>query len=168
MNRSRAFILVAVFAAMAAAGAAYAQGPGFGRGGRGADGFGGPGGPGGFGWLPLRQLSLSETQQQQIRDVAEQYRQQNQQPAEQLRAATDARRKAIEAMPVNEGLIRSTTQALVEAQTELAVQQARMRSEIFALLTATQQEQLKKLQADRESRIQQRERRGPRPQQPAQ
>ena len=42
----------------------------------------------------------------------------------------------------------STTQALVEAQTELAIQQARMQSEIFALLTPAQQEQAKKLQAE--------------------
>jgi Spy/CpxP family protein refolding chaperone len=169
MTRYRSFIVTAVFAALVAAGAAYAQGPGFGRGGRGPDGFGGPGGRGGpgaaLGGLPLRQLNLSETQQQQIRDVAQQYREQNQQAAEQLRTAMEAQRKAVDALPVNEGLIRSTTQALVEAQTELAIQRARMQSEIFALLTPAQQEQAKTLQADRDTRAQQmRERRGQRQQ----
>jgi Spy/CpxP family protein refolding chaperone len=161
-------IVTAVVAALVVAGAAFAQGPGPGR--RGADVFGrgGPGGPGGFGrlgGLPLRALNLTETQQQQVRDVVEQYGEQNRQAAEQLRTAMEAQRKAVEVVPVNEGLIRSTTQAIVEAQTELAVQRARMNGEIFALLTATQQEQLKKLQAEREARVQQRERRGPRQQQ---
>jgi len=66
-------------------------------------------------------------------------------------------------------LIRSSTQAMVEAQTELAIQQARMQSEIFALLTPAQQEQAKKLQAEREARMQQRrERVDQRRQQPRQ
>jgi Spy/CpxP family protein refolding chaperone len=82
----------------------------------------------------------------------QQYRDQNRQAAEQLRTAMDAQRKAVQARPLNEGLIRSTTQALAEAQAEMAVQQARMQSEIFALLTPAQQEQLKKLQAAREAR----------------
>ena len=69
----------------------------------------------------------------------------------------DAQRKAVETQPVNEGLIRSTTQALADAQTEMAIQQARMQGEIFTLLTPAQQEQLKKLRAARETRAQQRE-----------
>jgi Spy/CpxP family protein refolding chaperone len=72
----------------------------------------------------------------------------------------EAQRTAVDTMPVNEGLIRSTTQALVEAQTELAIQRARMQSEIFALLTPAQQEQLKTLRAERESRVKQRGGRG--------
>jgi Spy/CpxP family protein refolding chaperone len=155
MHRFRSFAVVAIFAALVAGVAAYAQGPGFGRGGPGSFGRGGfgPDGPGG---LPLRQLDLTETQQQQIRDVTQQYRDQNRQAGERLRMAMDAQRTAVDTMPVNEGLIRSTTQALVEAQTELAIQRARMQSEIFALLTPVQQEQLKKLRAERESRAEQR------------
>ena len=61
----------------------------------------------------------------------------------------DAQRKAVETIPVDEGLIRSTTQALADAQTEMAIQQARLRSEIFALLTPDQQAQARKLQAER-------------------
>ena len=104
----------------------------------------------------MRELNLSETQQQQVRDVMQLYREQNRTAAEQLRTATEAQRKAVETLPVNEGLIRSTTLALVEAQTELAIQRARMHSEIFMLLTPAQQEQAKKLQAEREARMQQR------------
>jgi periplasmic protein CpxP/Spy len=153
----RSFTITAIVAGLLAVGVAAAQGPGGGRGGRGGGpGFpGGPGGPGG-GW-PLRELNLSETQQQQVRDVEQQYRDQNRQIGEQLRTAMDAQRKAVETLPVNEGLIRSTTQALADAQTDMAIQQARMQSEIFMLLTPAQQEQLKKLRAEREARAQQRQ-----------
>ena len=158
MSRFRCFTMTVVLAGVVAAGAVYAQGPG-GRG-RGPGGFGlgfgGPGGRGGPGGLPLRELNLSETQQQQIRDVTVQFRDQNRAAAEQLRLAMDAQRKAVETMPINEGLIRSTTQALAEAQTEMAIQQARMQGEIFQLLTPVQQEQARKLQAEREAQMQER------------
>ena len=166
MSRFRALTTTAALTALLAGGVAFAQGPGFG--GRGPGGPGGPagrGGPGGpgrpggpGGGLPLRELNLSETQQQQIREVSEHYAQQNRTLAEQLRTAMEAQRKAVDAVPFNEGLIRSTTQALVEAQTELAIQRARMQGEIFAFLTPEQQAQAKKLQADREARTQQRPR----------
>jgi len=157
MTRFRTFALTALIAGSIAAGAAYAQGPGPGR--QGPDGFGRPGrggGPGGPGaGLPLRELNLTEAQQQQVRDVTDRYRDQNRNAAEQLNAAMDARRRAVEAIPFDEGLIRSTTQNLVEAQTEMAVQQARMQSEIFAMLTPAQQDQVRKMKADREARAQQ-------------
>ena len=163
MTRFRSLTITAALITLLAGGAALAQsqGPGGrrGPGGPGEFGLGGPGGRGGpGGGLPIRELNLSETQQQQIRDVTEQYREQNRGAAEQLRTAMEAQRKAVETLPVNEGLIRSTTQALVEAQTELAIQHARLQSEIFTFLTPAQQEQAKKLQAERAARMQQRQR----------
>ena len=60
---------------------------------------------------------------------------------------------------VNEPRIRTTIEALAEAQTELAVQQARLQSDIYALLTPEQQERARKLRADREARMKQRQER---------
>jgi Spy/CpxP family protein refolding chaperone len=159
MNRFRAFALGAVVTALLAGGVAAAQGPGAGRRG-GPGGFGGPGpggrgGPGLPGGLPLQALNLTDAQQDQIKQLTQQFRDQNQSVGEQLRAAMEAQRAAVEKMPVDEGLIRSTTQALVDAQTEMAIQQARLQSEIFALLTPAQQEQLQKLKAEREARFEQ-------------
>ena len=159
MTRFRALTLTAILAGLLAGGVAFAQGPGPGR--RGPGGFGGfrgpgPGGPGGPGGLPLQALNLTDTQRDQIRQLTQQYRQQNQNVGEQLRTAMEAQRKAVETMPVDEGLIRSATQALVEAQTEMAIQQARLQSEIFALLTPDQQAEARKLQAERNQRVQQR------------
>ncbi len=151
MTRFRALTLMAVLAGLLAGGVALAQGPGPGR--RGPGGFGGFGGPGG---LPLRALNLTETQQDQIKQVMQRSREQNRNVGEQLRTAAEAERTAVETIPVDEGLIRSTTQALVEAQTEMAIQRARLQSEIFALLTMDQQAQVKKLRADRAQRAQRR------------
>lgn len=151
MNRLRSLTAGALIAAVFAGGAAFAQG---GRdGGPGARGGRGPmGGPG----LMLRGLDLTETQQQQVRDIRERHREEAQQAQQRVREAAQAQRIAVEAIPVNEGQIRATTFALAEAQTEAAVQQARINSEIWSVLTEAQQEQIRKLQAERQSRVAQR------------
>ena len=153
MNRFRTLTLTALLTGVLAAGV-YAQGSG--PGGPGRRGPGGPGGPGGVG-LPLRALNLSDAQEQQIKALTQQYREQNRGTGEKLRAALDARRKAVATVPVNEQLIRSTSADLADAQTEMALQQARLHSELFALLTPEQQAQAKKLQAERATRTQPRQ-----------
>jgi Spy/CpxP family protein refolding chaperone len=88
MSRTRNLALVAVLGAALTAGAAYAQdpaqdgprrggGPGVGRQGTGVGRGGG---------LPLRELNLSEAQQQQIRALREQYQAQVAPLQERLRA----------------------------------------------------------------------------------
>src|SRR5688572_1020635 len=150
MNRFRSFTVAAVLTGVLAGGAAFAQGPG-GRGGRGAGGFG----PGGGG-LPLRALNLTEAQQEQVRTLTQQFRTQNKETAERLRAAMETQREAVETIPVNEELIRSTSRELAEAQAEVAIQRARLQSEIFGLLTPEQQAEAKKLQTERAARTQER------------
>ena len=165
MNRFRILTLIGVIAALLVTGFVYAQGPGGpgmrGRGMRGG-GPGGPGGPGGFGQgLMVRQLNLTDAQKDQFKTITQQHRDQNKATMERLRTAMEAARKAVQTMPVNEALIRSTTQDLADAQAEAAIQRAHLQSELFALLTPDQQAQAKKLQAQRESRMQQgRPRRG--------
>jgi protein CpxP len=159
MTRFRALTLTAVLVGLLAGAIAFAQGPGLGRrggpGGFGGPGAGGPGRPGGPGGLPLQALNLTDTQKDQVKQLMQQYRQQNQTAADGLRTAMDAQRKAVETIPADEGLIRSTTPALVEAETEMAIQQARLQAEIFALLTPDQQAQVRKLLAERDQRAQQ-------------
>lgn len=154
MVRRFQILTVATIAVLVAgAGSLYAQGPGR-----------GPGGPPrGFGGEPmfaLRELDLSEAQRQQVRDVMQRYGTQLRDAGNRVRQAFEAQRKAVETIPVNESLIRSTTQELAAAQTEMAIQQARVRSEVFALLTPEQQEKAKTLQADRQSRVKERRRPG--------
>jgi periplasmic protein CpxP/Spy len=150
MKGVRMLRAAALIAALTVSGAAYAQGPGGpGRGGR---GFGGPGGPGG---LPLRGLNLTESQQEQIRAIRERHAADLRSAQERLRKAMNAQRKVVETVPVNEGLIRTTSQELAEAQTEAGIEQSRLLTDTWAVLTPAQQAEVKKLQAAREARAQQ-------------
>jgi len=110
--------------------------------------------------LPLRDLNLTEAQQQQVRDIEQRHRADNKPLADRLRTAADAQRKAIETEPVNDGLIRTTTQALADVEADAAIARAHLRSEIFAVLTPEQQAKASQLEAarpDREGRRGQRQ-----------
>ena len=164
MNLLRSFTAGALVAGLLATGVASAQGPR--RGGPG--GFGGPGGPGrgpGGAGLALNALNLTEAQQQQVRDIREQERDALRQLQEQLEKARDAQQAAIELVPVNEGLIRQTTDALADVQAEAAIRQAHVYNQIWAVLTPAQQTQAKALRAERkakqDAREQQRDQRRP-------
>jgi Spy/CpxP family protein refolding chaperone len=116
----------------------------------------GPGGPGALG-LPLAELNLTDAQREQVRQLMEQFQAQNRTLFERVRQGEEARRNAVETTPVDESRIRTVMQQLAEAETELAVQRARLHSEIHALLTPEQQAQAQKLRADREARLKQRQ-----------
>jgi protein CpxP len=152
MTRIRSVAVIGILAGALTAGSALAQSPdgGPGRGPRGG-GFG-RGGEVGRGGLELRGLALTDAQRQQIRALHEQHREQTQAAAARLRSAMDAQRKAVETMPVDESAIRATSQELVDAQTELAIQRAKLHAGVFALLTPEQQAQAAKLRAERGGR----------------
>ena len=122
--------------------------------------------------LPLAELNLTDAQRQQVRQLMEQFQAQNRTLFEQVRQGEEARRNAVEAIPVDESRIRTVMQQLAESETELAVQRARLHSELHALLTPEQQAQAQKLRTEREARMKQRQerlqqrlqQRGPRPQ----
>jgi Spy/CpxP family protein refolding chaperone len=102
--------------------------------------------------LPLRQLELTEAQRLQIRQLAERHRLETRPLRERLRDAADARRQAMRAVPVDEGRIRAAVEDLARVQADVAVQQARLQSEIVALLTPEQQQRLQQLRANRQPR----------------
>jgi Spy/CpxP family protein refolding chaperone len=120
----------------------------------------------------LGELGLSDAQREQVKQLTQQHREQARALFERVRAARAAERQATEAMPFSEPQLRAALQALGEVETELAVQQARLRNDIYAVLTPDQQAKLKELRADREARIkkrqerfqQRRQQRQPRPQ----
>ena len=152
IRRSHVITLTALVAVLLGFTLALAQGPGFGGPrGRGA-------GPGDFTAAPvLRGLNLTDAQQQQVRQLAGQMREQSRPVVEEVRKAEQARRDAMEAMPLDEGRILRAMQQLGQAQTELAVLQARFQSDVYALLTPEQQEQVQKLRAELEARLKQRQ-----------
>jgi Spy/CpxP family protein refolding chaperone len=110
---------------------------------------GGPGGPRGdhhgAGFPGLQQLNLTDAQRQQVRDET----------GRRLRTAHEAQRQAVETVPVNEGLIRSTTQTLAAAETDMAILQARIHSDVWMLLTPEQQAKAKELREQRAAERQQ-------------
>jgi Spy/CpxP family protein refolding chaperone len=110
-------------------------------------------GPGG---LPLRQLDLTEAQQSQVRDIVQRYEGDMREAGKKITEARETQRKAIESVPLNEGLVRSTTDALNNAQLEIALIQARIYNDTYNVLTDAQRQKLKELQARRDSRQQRR------------
>src|SRR5437868_1046054 len=165
MIRFRSFTAAVVAAGLlVGAGAVQAQGPPFGGPGwpgglGGPDGprVGGPdrpGGPGGPGGLPLRELNLTDAQREQLQGIRQQHAEEMKAAEEKVRLAMDAQRRAIESVPLNEALVRSAAQQVGDAQTELAVQHARIYSETWAVLTPAQQAQAKKLEAELRQRAQ--------------
>ena len=152
LYRSHVLRVVTLVGAIAAGGALVdAQGPADGPRGRGP---GGPGGP--QAGLALRALDLTEAQQEQVRQLTQQNREQMRSLMDRMRAAQDARRKAVEAVPFNESQVRAAMKDLAEVEADLAVAEARLQADIYGLLTTDQQQRLVKLRADREARAKER------------
>ena len=121
--------------------------------------------------LALRALDLTEAQREQVRQLTEQHREQSRTLLDRLRTAQEARRQAVEAIPFSEPQIRTAAQALADVEAELAVQQARLQADVYALLTPEQQTRLQTMRAERDARmkermgrLQQRGQRRPQPQ----
>ena len=147
MIRVRSLATGVAVMALLATSVTWAQGP---RGGP----FGRRGGPGPMGGgFPLAQLNLTEAQREQVRGVRERYREQTQALAARLGEVADKQRQAIETLPVNETLITSVTQDMTLAQVDLAIQEARLNSEIWSVLTPEQQAEVAKLRAERTARL---------------
>lgn len=137
----------------------FAQGPGgggrrgFGQGGPGMQGRG-PGGPGGrMGMMggpmfPLGQLGLTETQQDQVKDVMQKARPEMEAAAGKMLAAREAQQKAVRAIPADENAIRAGADAVAAAMAETGVLRARVRNDIWALLTPEQQKKAQALEAE--------------------
>jgi periplasmic protein CpxP/Spy len=154
---SKALVAAAALLLVAGIGVGvYAQGDG--PEGRGPLGHGGPGRRALFG---LAQLDLTDAQREQVREVMQRHRADVQEAGKRVREAFQAQRAAIESTPVNEGLIRSTAQTLANAQTDMALLQARIHTEVWSLLTPEQQEKAKQLKAQRQARFKQRAARRP-------
>jgi protein CpxP len=133
-------------------GYALAQGPG----GPGRQGPGGARGARGALVVALRGGDLTDAQREQIRALTQQYRESGTAVREQLRQAQEAQRDALAAQPVNEGLVRSTTQPLADAQAEAAIVLARLRADVMALLTPDQLQAIEETQAEIQERTENR------------
>lgn len=113
-------------------------------------------GPGRGAFVGLAQLGLTDAQREQVRGVMDRHRGEMQEAGKRMHDAHEAQRAAAETVPVNEGLIRSTTQTLANSQTDMAILRARIHSDVWSLLTPEQQQKAKELKAQRETRAKER------------
>jgi len=97
-------------------------------------------------------LSLTETQQQQIRALHEAARTEHEPLREQLGASRERVHALCENDPVNREAVRAEIAAQVDAKTDLVVGRAKVRSETLKLLTPEQRELAEKLKTKRDFR----------------
>jgi periplasmic protein CpxP/Spy len=115
------------------------------------------GGPGGFGgpMAMLRQLDLSEEQRTQVRQIMDGHRDELRAVGERVRAAHQAQNDAVTAAQFDEQAVRSKAAELAAVEADAAVLQAKLHSEVFAVLTPEQQAKAAELKAQRQARMQQ-------------
>ena len=116
------------------------SGPAFGWG-RGNRGFG----PVGLNRWVLRQLDLTDEQQDTVRALAQQFRSENQASFEQMRQVRRQLREATSEGQFDEALITELAQQQGALMAELLVSRERLRHEIFMQLTPEQQEEYSNL-----------------------
>ena len=134
-----------------------------GRGGPGAPGMRGPDGhgpgmPGPRGRGPrldfgLRGVELTDAQREQVRSIMESHRTEFETVGRALGDAHRAFGEATRAESVDESTIRTRASAVASAMADEAILRSKVRSEVHALLTPEQQQQLK----DREAAMQKRQ-----------
>lgn len=117
---------------------------GFGREGRGD--FGG----GFFG----ERLNLTDAQKEQMRQIAERFRQSTQALREQARGSRGGEFDALRGGTFNEAAVRAAAQERANRQVELEVARARMMFEMYNVLTPEQKAQLEAFRQQREQRRQ--------------
>jgi protein CpxP len=128
-----------------------------GPGGPGGPGFGpGPGGPLGDLGFALRQLELTDTQREQVRGVMQSHESELRELGERLRTTREALDAAISADTVDESTIRAKSAEWAAVEADGAVLRARVRQEVFNMLTPEQQAKAKELKAQMQQRMKQR------------
>jgi Spy/CpxP family protein refolding chaperone len=92
-------------------------------------------------------LGLSDDQKQQIRGVLKSHSDAIQTQMQAAKSGRRALREAMAAQPLDEGRIRQEALTLGEIRADGAVLRARIRSEIWPILTAEQQEKARQLRS---------------------
>ena len=114
---------------------------------------GGPGGRGGMFGLPMRGLDLTDAQREQVRAIMESHRDQQKAIGDRMQAARKALRAAIEAETADENAIRAAAADIGAIEADAAVLQAKIRGEVFGLLTPEQVKKAKELRSGMENRM---------------
>jgi protein CpxP len=111
---------------------------------------------GGRGWFFLRGLDLTDTQKEQARDVLRAARPRIAPLADEARKAHRTLFQAVTAPAPDEGAIRAAADAVGRAAGALAVERAKVGTELRALLTPEQQQKLDERLARMNQKMEQR------------
>ena len=105
--------------------------------------FGGPGGP--MGMLPRlgREITLTDTQRDQIKAIADSHKDDWKALADRARTTHIALNDAVTAEPINEALIRQKSAEVAAVDADMAVARAHAFAEVFQILTAEQKEKVR-------------------------
>ena len=133
------------------------HGPGHGpRGG----GFRGPGGD-----LGLRGIDLTDAQRDQVKAIMESHKAAREQVGTNLREAHRALAEATGADTIDEAAIRAKSADVAAAMADEAILSAKVRNEVFGILTAEQQQKVKEQRTAMQQRLQERQKSRPQRQQ---
>jgi Spy/CpxP family protein refolding chaperone len=109
-------------------------------------------GPGGPLDLPLQRLNLTDSQTDQVKAIMDSHRDEMKALGDRARAAHDALEAAVTADTVDDTTIRAKSADVAAVDADLAVERARVRAEIFGILTDAQRSEAKQMAADMRSR----------------
>ena len=124
--------------------------------GQGMMGPGGPGrrgGPGGMFGAGLRGIDLTDAQREQVRAIMESHRDEQKAIGDRMQAARKALHEAVAADVFDENAIRAKAAEVGAVEADAAVLQAKIRGEVFALLTPEQAKKAKELRSEMENRM---------------
>ena len=103
----------------------------------------GPGGPGGGLPMPfLRDLNLTDDQKAQVKQVMSTFDQNTKTYRDQLRASFESQADSLKDGAFDEATVRAAAEKRASIQVELDVARARMMSQVLAVLTPAQKENL--------------------------
>src|SRR5690606_17615779 len=106
--------------------------------------------------LPLRRLDLSDAQREQVRGIMGTHEAAFKEIRERQRTARQALRAAIGADTLDEAAIRAASAEVSAIEADAAVLRARVRQDVFSILTAEQQARAKELRANADQRMKER------------
>ena len=152
MMKLQKTLVIVLAIVMVCAGAAWAGQHGMGHHKMGSPGMGHDGKGQKDGNCPfkmLRGLDLTEAQTDQIIAVFNKYEKEHDAIRQEMREARKTLREAVHTDEINEADIRAAAKQLGDQKGELAIQQARMYSEIRPILTEDQRQQLKEMKTNR-------------------
>jgi periplasmic protein CpxP/Spy len=137
----------------------------------GGPGRGGPGGPGGpgapvgpegrgrggprggiLGPIPLERLNLTEAQHEQVRTIAEGGQEAQRALHDRAFATRGALEAAIMADTVDEAAIRARSAEVAAIEADVAVSRAKLRNQVFQILTPEQRAEANRFQAEASGR----------------